>query len=400
MLTFLLVGVCLAQFPGGNFVLYKTGGEVESVGRNQNGQLGLGDTTDRNVLVQIAGLSSVVSCAGGGSHSLCVATDGTVWAFGNNVHGQLGLGFNCAEGCNELFTSATQSPLPVSNQDGSPLSNVVSCAAGFYHSLCILSTGEVKSFGENLKGQLGLGDTAAGFEDNPVTIPGLSSVQSCAAGEKSSVCILSSGEVVSFGRNNVGQLGQGDLVAINSPQTVPGLSNVRSCAGSYRHYICVSNSGTVTAVGNNDFGQLGLGDTSNRLSHVTIPGLSGVESCAVGDYHTLCVTTSGDVKSWGSNENGQLGMGDTVDRNSPVTIPSFMDVESCSAGSLFSLCTKTDSTVFGFGKNHYGQLGLGADLNDRLSPSYVTTLTGDPTDAPTASPTDAPAALSILSAAA
>ena len=60
------------------------------MGRNDYGQLGLGDTTDRKTPTQVT--SDVVAVAAGRYHSLFVKRDGTLWAMGNNSFGQLGLG--------------------------------------------------------------------------------------------------------------------------------------------------------------------------------------------------------------------------------------------------------------------------------------------------------------------
>jgi len=62
-------------------------------GQNDFGQLGDRTTTQRNVPVQVSGLSSGVQDIDGGFyHSLALKNDGTLWAWGKNEFGELGDG--------------------------------------------------------------------------------------------------------------------------------------------------------------------------------------------------------------------------------------------------------------------------------------------------------------------
>jgi len=62
-----------------------------TTGNNDDGQLGLGDTTDR-LNFTLVDWSSWKWAAAGSFHTLGVKTDGTLWAWGWNGYGQLGLG--------------------------------------------------------------------------------------------------------------------------------------------------------------------------------------------------------------------------------------------------------------------------------------------------------------------
>jgi len=56
-----------------------------------NGQLGLGDTTDRSVPVQVGALTTWAKVTIGTAHTLSIKTDGTLWTWGDDSTGQLGL---------------------------------------------------------------------------------------------------------------------------------------------------------------------------------------------------------------------------------------------------------------------------------------------------------------------
>jgi alpha-tubulin suppressor-like RCC1 family protein len=63
-------------------------GDVYTWGRNTNGQLGTGNTTQSKIPALIA--TGATAIGAGYDHTLFVKTDGTVWAAGLNSSGQLG----------------------------------------------------------------------------------------------------------------------------------------------------------------------------------------------------------------------------------------------------------------------------------------------------------------------
>ena len=96
---------------GGGYLLYRsfaaTGGRGSDTtcwvkksdktlwcwGNNYFGQLGLGDTTSRNVPTQlyINNVSKVSTGFAHIAHTCASKTDGTLWCWGNNTDGQLGI---------------------------------------------------------------------------------------------------------------------------------------------------------------------------------------------------------------------------------------------------------------------------------------------------------------------
>ena len=63
-----------------------------SWGMNGNGDLGLGDTTNRSSPTQISAYTTWSQISGGNAYSAVIKTDGTMWAWGFNASGNLGLG--------------------------------------------------------------------------------------------------------------------------------------------------------------------------------------------------------------------------------------------------------------------------------------------------------------------
>jgi len=78
----------------GSSLAIKTDGTIWGWGLNNYGQLGLGDATSRSSPVQIGALTnwSTVSTSGVDQGGMATKTDGTLWGWGRNQDGQLGLG--------------------------------------------------------------------------------------------------------------------------------------------------------------------------------------------------------------------------------------------------------------------------------------------------------------------
>jgi len=276
-------------------------GEVYAWGYNYYGQLGSGDTTNKDTPTKISGLSNIVSVSGGENHSLALTSDGEVYAWGYNGYGQLGSG----------DTTNKNTPTKISG-----LSNVISVSGGEYHSLALASDGKVYAWGYNGYGQLGNGNTNNVY--TPTEITELSGVISISAGDNHSLALTSSGEVYGWGYNGYGQLGTGDTSNIYTPTKISELSDVVSVSAGKYHSLALTSTGDVYAWGYNGYGQLGTGDTSDKITPTKIAGLSNVVSISTGDYHSLALTSGGEAYAWGYNGYGQLGSGDSNNKYVPT----------------------------------------------------------------------------------
>jgi alpha-tubulin suppressor-like RCC1 family protein len=130
-----------------------------SWGYNYNGQLGDGTTIQRNLPVQVSGISSITAIAAGYAGSLARKSDGTVWAWGWNG-------------------ASTESHVPV---QVTSLAGATHVAAGYLFAMVLESDGTVWTWGRNTHGQLG--DGTLTWHDSPVQVTGLGYALSIAAGD-------------------------------------------------------------------------------------------------------------------------------------------------------------------------------------------------------------------------
>ncbi|HYO56780.1 RCC1 domain-containing protein, partial [Archangium sp.] len=254
-------------------LLVRLDGTVWSWGFGGFGQLGDGTTTSvRTTPVQVQGLTSAVSVAAGGDHSLALRHGGTVWAWGANSSGQLG---------NASITQRT-TPVQVSG-----LTGVTAIAAGEGHSLAVRDDGTLWAWGENASGQLGDGSTTDRL--SPVQVSGLTGVVAVAAGYDFSLALRNDGTVWGWGDNVKGELGNGTTTASPTPVQVSGLTGVTAIAAGTAHALALKSDGTLWAWGYNDYSQLGDGTSISRLTPVQVSGLTGVTAIAAGTAHALAL---------------------------------------------------------------------------------------------------------------
>jgi alpha-tubulin suppressor-like RCC1 family protein len=128
-----------------SFVL-DSNGKVYAMGYNEYGQLGMGDTNDRNTFTEVSSLNdkNITAIIAGTYHSFAIDSNNKVYATGYNS-GQLGMG----------DTNNRNTFTEVSSLKGK---NITAITAGDWHSFAIDSNGKVYAAGSNDYGQLGLGD--------------------------------------------------------------------------------------------------------------------------------------------------------------------------------------------------------------------------------------------------
>jgi len=241
-------------------------------------------------------------------------------------------------------------------------------AAGAYHSLAVRGGNEVMTWGRNDMGQLGIGISGENKGQTfPNIVTGMEKIVDLAAGENHSLALSNNGIVWAWGNNSLGQLGIGDsdTTQMDTPQNVLLLTDIMSIDAGYAHSLALQDNGTVWSWGSNTKGQLGNGKSGLETSEYKpylIPTLDSCVAIAAGYAHSVALKKDGTVWTWGFNSSGQLGDQSETDKDQPAIVPGLANVIAIAAGDYHTVALKSDGTVWTWGDNPFGQLGDGTTI--------------------------------------
>ena len=343
------------------------------------------EVADRTSCVGQTITNATALACGGESFSVVADADGRVWTWGGAITDEIGIGdapFVLGDGGlrNDFGNIDILVPSPISG-----ISNVVSVAAGYEHTLALRTDGTVFAWGLGDAGQLG---TTGPLDPNcnlctnaPAQCAGLTQVVAIAAGANHSVVLDINGRVYTFGNGSLGQLGNGGITNLTVPAIVTGISNVIAIAAGFDHTLAVTADKTLWTWGNNSSGQLGRSGSTLTPGQVPPSQLSNVVGIAGGYKFSLAVTTNGNgrVYAWGDNSDGQLGTNTAAvaSTNRPMLVASISNAVLVSAsvgqnsgegvgGAYHSMAMSVDQGTnhyWGWGENDYGQVGNGTNGN-------------------------------------
>lgn len=315
---------------------------VKCWGNNGYGQLGYGDTalrtrpTPQNV--QLGTGKTPVKIVGGMYFHCALFTDGTVKCWGRNDYGQLGLGdkLDRGDGPNEMGDNLPT--VDLGTDLGIPL-KARELYAGSYHVCAILENDRIKCWGQGSNGRLGYenavhrGDDANEMGDNlPFVNLGTGrTVKKMSLGSHQSCAILDNDLVKCWGTGSYGRLGSGAVAHLgdNAGEMGDGLPyldfgtgrTVKEIQYGYAIGCAILDDNSVKCWGYNGQGALGVGDTIDRGDQ---PGEMGdnlpVTDLGSGVYavslhsqtnsNSMCaILNTNQLKCWGVNGNLQAGSG-------------------------------------------------------------------------------------------
>jgi alpha-tubulin suppressor-like RCC1 family protein len=221
--------------------------------------------------------------------------------------------------------------------------------------------GKVKCWGRNDLGQLGNGQTVDSA--NRVEVPGLHDAKSISAGQWHACALLADDTVTCWGGNESGEVGAGAVLGNVSvmPTPVPNLEGVTAMSAAWS-YTCVLLAdetvrcwGTVVPAGETQYGFLGDGTTAGSITPVAVSNLANV----IGISRGCAMTRQRKAWCWGRNYIGQLGDGTTTDSDVPVAVSDLDDVAAIESDDDFACALRLDGTGACWGDNAHGETGTG-----------------------------------------
>ncbi|KAJ4814175.1 Regulator of chromosome condensation (RCC1) family protein [Rhynchospora pubera] len=297
--------------------------QVYSWGWGDFGRLGHGNSSDVFTPQPIKALQGIkikqIAC--GDSHCLAVTMDGGVQSWGRNQNGQLGLG----------TTEDSLLPQKIQAFEGICVKMV---AAGAEHTAAVTEDGQLYGWGWGRYGNLGLGDRNDRLTPEKVTSTEGVKMILVACGWRHTITVSTSGSLYTYGWSKYGQLGHGDFEDHLVPHKLEALkdASISQISGGWRHTMALTSDGKLYGWGWNKFGQVGVGDNTDHCSptQVNFPDNQKIVLVACGWRHTIALTERKNVFSWGRGTSGQLGHGDILDRNTPKMLEALSgDASAC-----------------------------------------------------------------------
>jgi len=339
-------------------------GSLWAWGNNRYGQLGIGEkeeewgdtSADRYTPVQVGTDTDWAYVSAGDDFSVGLKQDGSLWSWGSNHIGQLGHG-----------DSGREIERTVPTQVGVD-TDWATITTGEINTFGIKTDGSLWAWGDNWWGQLGLGDIGSGTERTVPTRVGEDNNWKQIALWYHVLGVRTDGSLWSWGFNLYGCLGLGDS-GNGTQRTVPTqVGNDYDWAhisAELYSSMGIRDDGSLWVWGDNTWRKLGLGDSSPTIA-IAVPTRVGVDNdwkhVSAGNGFGLGIRQDGSLWSWGANSLGSLGLGDsgwTTNRASPTQVGSYTGWVYISTGQISSLGIQADGSLWVWGGNRSGELGIG-----------------------------------------
>lgn len=160
------------------------------------------------------------------------------------------------------------------------------------------------------------------------------------------------------------------------PELVPGVLDAVDVSAGYGHACILHRSGAVSCFGKNDLGQLGDGAIADRpTTPGPVSGLSGATAIAAGGNRTCALLGTDSLVCWGDASQGQLGDGRTgmgIVARTPVAIATTGSLASVSLSAAGGCVLDSEGRLSCWGRNQNGEVGVGS-TTITPSPTPLTT---------------------------
>lgn len=203
-------------------------------------------------------------------------------------------------------------------------------------------------------------DNWSDWATKKITVSKKEGVRRVVAGQGNFFVIMNNGDMLIYGENGYGEMGDGTSSKIEKLTFNSRIENIADGDLGADFSIVRSFDGLVYCTGKNAFGQLGSGNRQGSKVYKKVWGMDGIVQVGAGDHFAGALSAGGEVFMWGNNEDGQLGTSDNLPyRELPEAVQGLGAVKQLSIGASHVLALLYDGSVMAWGDNRYGQLGLG-----------------------------------------
>ncbi len=381
-------------------------GKIYSYGQNTNGQLGIGTNENpddvgapfgRLVVKTENGeiLENIVEISAGNQYSIAVDKQGKIYTWGKNGNKQLGHNNEEENGGIRQIEYA---------KEKEDIENIERIEAGYTHTSVYTKEGNVYTWGEGEKGQLGTGEKEEKWEaqkigkgiietnTNEILIEEGENYKIESKIDNFNVYKEKSGEIEyetldegtcqvdrQTGKVTGKKEGRTEIIAKEKGTENKGIIKIRilekgtkpetmgiliepqvKTAGSRTTMLKVD--GTVWSYGIGKNGELGTGkeETTDKPVQAILPEGTKITKIAIGENHNLALDSQGNVWSWGRNNYKQLGI-ETTEENilTPTKIENLKNIKDIECGSNTSYAIGKEGQIYSWGQNENGEGGIG-----------------------------------------
>jgi len=319
-------------------------------------------------------------------HSLLIDDKGLLYSWGRNESGELGHG----------DTQRLDVPKVVESLRNKV---VVKAACGRQHTLVLTQQGQVYAFGENLQGQLGLGNistavptpTKIKYSGNPIV--------DISCGAEFSMIVDCEGYCYSFGSSEYGQLGNntdGKYFAtstkllydqVKTPFRIPmyieksqggnkvAVTDVKitQVACGINHTVAVDSNKRVYTWGFGGYGRLGHAEQKDEwrprlVSQFDRKGRGAMKVWA-GSTHTMALNELGCTFYWGVQ--GSVGTRECTMYPKPFSDLQGWNVRLVGCGNKHVVVAADDAVIVWGVQTQSGEIGLGEQRKSSSKPDFM-----------------------------
>lgn len=330
-------------------------GDLYICGDNVYGQLGQGDSKDKDGFV--LAMQQVVSFSMGGGHSAAVTKDGQLYLWGRNDYGQIGNG----------TTEHAYAPVKI-------MDNVKSVVLGVLYSTAITENGDLYTWGYNANNELGattLETDSSGLPISTKPIKILSGVQTVETGSTHCGAITEQGELYLWGNSSGNKLGiaateKGYYGSPVCSTPVKVFENVAAISLGNFNTAFFTNDGTMYYAGGVLENDSAYSKSTEFMQMSFVEGTAAIE---LSDAHHGLITQGGELYVWGLNRNYALAAESSYVNdygNGYVTNPTciMQNVRAVRFGYAHTAALTKDGRLFVWGLNSEGQLGVATKGNE------------------------------------
>jgi alpha-tubulin suppressor-like RCC1 family protein len=257
-------------------------GTIWASGKNSSGQLGDSTTVDKNNPVKIGKDSTWTYIAAGNNFSYGIKKEGTLWGWGTNKVGQLGISTS-------NFIYDYWAPVQIGTS-----TNWVMVAPAADFTIALKTDGTIWGWGSGLNNL----QEQEGNPYQPIKLTGADNHnwKAIATGDDFFVAQKNDGTLYTRGLFNNTQYNDGGK---NVFYKVNNDTDWASFDAGSQHVVAIKKDGCLWGWGKNEVGQLGNGSNSNAKKPVKIIRVNDWQTVTAAGNYTIALKKDGSVWYWG-----------------------------------------------------------------------------------------------------